>query len=107
LLGRQPTAIQNSSAHIRGWTLADLTRVLGIGGSYKRLARKGANFYPFPPSIARPLAVLLPGLAWGSMSLWKKHASPGDAFIRYPLEAQLETNFRTAPEIVHHQNLSV
>jgi len=95
LFGRQPTSIANTSAHLRGWTAGDLGRFLAIGGCYRRVARRGANFYPFPPILARPLAACFPGLAWGCMTLWHKRADAqyADAFLRYPAVRQLETNF--------------
>jgi len=99
--GRQPTPIANTSAHIRGWTTGDLGRFLAIGGCYKKVGRRGANFYPFPALLARPLAWLFPGLAWGSMTLWQKRpdAEYGDAFVRFPAEHRLETNFYTGGEV--------
>ena len=98
--GRQPTCIANTSAHLRGWTVGDLGRFLSIGKCYTRLGRRGANFYPFPPWIAKPLAACFPGLAWGCMTLWQMQ--PGvrysDAFVRFPGEHRLETNFYTGRE---------
>ncbi len=97
MFGNQPTSISNSSAHLRGWTAKDLGRFLKIGGCYTRVARKGANFYPFPPCLARPLAACLPGMAWGCMTLWEKKQDSEytNEFLLYPGNNQLQTNFYT------------
>jgi SAM-dependent methyltransferase len=94
-LGRQPTAIQNNTAHVRGYTKRDLCRfVEGVSGNaYALEGFGGGNFYPFPPAIARPLAVVFPTFAWGIFFKFKKKKPAGNAFIEYPVKNQLETNF--------------
>jgi SAM-dependent methyltransferase len=95
LLGRQPTSIQNSTAHVRGYTRGDLLTFLerGFPGGYRLRARGGSNFYPFPPLIARPLAAALPGMAWGLFLLLRKERPYGGQFVEYPARERLETNF--------------
>jgi hypothetical protein len=62
-------------------------------GGYRMVARTGANFYPFPSAIAKPLARLLPGLAWGIVVALEKTRTYNDQFIRFVRQQQLETNF--------------
>lgn len=95
LIGQQPTCIQNCSAHVRGFTFADLNRLLGIfPGGFELICRRGANFYPFPPRAAQFLARVFPSMAWGLFLLLKK-TKPYDRpyFLEYPSNLKLETNF--------------
>jgi SAM-dependent methyltransferase len=88
LLGRQPTAIQNATAHVRGYTRGDLLRVAerGFPGGYTLRNFGGSNFYPFPAAIAKPLAATLPGMAWGIFLLLRKEREYTGEFLRYPQE---------------------
>lgn len=93
--GRQPSPLQNNSAHIRGFTKGD---VLGFiescfPGGYRLMRFGGSNFYPFPPMIARPLAAVFPTFAWGIFFLFEKQRDYRDEFLRYPVNERLETNF--------------
>jgi ubiquinone/menaquinone biosynthesis C-methylase UbiE len=94
-IGRQPTAIQNNTAHVRGYTRRDLKKFIEVvsGHAYKPEGFGGGNFYPFPPAIAKPLAAVFPTFAWGIFFKFKKVKSCGNEFIKYPVENQLETNF--------------
>jgi SAM-dependent methyltransferase len=96
VLGKQPTCIQNNSAHLRGYTKNDFKKLLNSGfpGGYTLAGFGGSNFYPFPSTIAKPLAILLPTMAWGIFMHWKKEKryKEGD-FLRFVEEKQLETNF--------------
>jgi SAM-dependent methyltransferase len=95
LLGRQPTVIQNRSAHLRGYTKHDLLRTFEVvfPGGYELEGFQGANFYPLPPMLARPMARLLPNGAWGIFLLLKKNRPYHDEFLTYPAAQKLETNF--------------
>lgn len=97
LAGRQPTCIQNSSAHIRGFTASDLIKFIDIfPGGYELMNRKGSNFYPFPAIVAKPLAVMLPHLAWSNFLLLKKvKPYKMDYYKQFPVVNKLETNFKT------------
>ena len=93
LLGKQPTPIQNDSAHLRGYTKSDILQFLKIWGGYEVTDFKGSNFYPFPPVIAKPLAEIFPNMAWSIFFLLKKTKKYNDEFIKWPEEKRLETNF--------------
>ncbi len=95
LLGRQPTPIQNATAHVRGYTRGDLQRALDLPfpGGYQRVGFGGSGFYPFPPSIAKPLAAALPTMAWGMFLMLRKRRPYGREFLEYPVRERLETNF--------------
>ncbi|MGC8622268.1 MAG: class I SAM-dependent methyltransferase [Caldisphaera sp.] len=93
LAGRQPTCIKNKSAHVRGFTKYDMIDLLNLWGGYKLIDFKGSNFYPFPPFVAKLLASLLPSMSVSIFFLLEKTEKYNDAFIRYPIENKLETNF--------------
>ena len=100
--GRQPTAIHLHSAHIRGYTRDGLMSFLARAwpDGYTVTGRGGSNFYPFPAALARPLARLFPGLAWGMfLSLRKSDRPYSDEFIRYPVENRLETKYWVGPKL--------
>ena len=93
LMGKQPTPIQNDSAHVRGFTKSDFLQFLQIWGGYELIAFKGSNFYPFPPLIAEPLAKLQPNMAWSIFFLLRKARAYENEFVKWPIQKRLETNF--------------
>lgn len=95
LLGRQPTCLQNDSAHVRGYTRHDLLSTLGhvFPGGYRLENFGGSNFYPFPAAIAKPLAKLLPNHAWAIFLLFKKIRPYSRQFLDFPVQQELQTNF--------------
>jgi SAM-dependent methyltransferase len=94
-LGRQPSPLKNNSAHVRGFTKSDMEQLMesAFPGGYRLDHFGGSNFYPFPPVIARPLARMLPTMAWGIFFDFKKVKPYGREFLDYPKTMQLETNF--------------
>ena len=96
-LGKQPTQHKVCSAHVRpfskGDTLAFLNACFPAG--YDLVAFRGAQFYPFPRLLARPLAKLLPTLAFSIFFMIRKTQTYNGEFAMYPGLAQLETNFWT------------
>jgi len=99
LFGRQPSVIKTASAHVRGFTRADLLHFLdqACPGVFALRDHAGANFYPLPPVLARPLARALPGLAWGLFLRLEKQREYRGEFLTFPARARLETNFYTGP----------
>lgn len=99
MLGRQPTAIQTASAHIRGFTKHDLLRFFGkcFPDGYELVAFGGSNFYPFPPAIAKPLAAIWGGGAVSIFLLLRKRRPYAGSFIEYPEREKLETNYFLGP----------
>jgi len=95
LVGRQPTVIQNRSAHVRGFSKHDLLRFLDavFQGGFVLKEFGGSNFYPLPPFLARPMARLLPNGAWGIFFLFEKRRRYTREFLEYPKKEELETNF--------------
>lgn len=95
LAGRQPSTIQNNSAHVRGYTKKDVLELLNscFQGGYEMKMFGGSNFYPFPSPLAKPLAKMFPGMAWSIFLLLKKVKSYDKQFLEYPIYQQLETNF--------------
>jgi hypothetical protein len=71
---RQPSPIKTASAHVRGYTKNDIEHFLSscFPGGYQFKFFGGSNFYPFSPSLARPLAKVFPNLAWGIFFLLQK-----------------------------------
>ena len=94
-LGMQPTSIKVNSAHVRGFTRGSILQFLEevYPGGYELRDFRGANFYPFPPVLARPLAAAFPGLAWGMFLLFEKKHSYDRQFLAAPVEQELETNY--------------
>ena len=94
-LGRQPSPIKSASAHVRGFTRPDLMHFVDscFPAGYRLEDFGGSNFYPFPATIARPLAKAFPSLAWGIFLKLKKSASYNRQFLEFPRAQQLETNF--------------
>jgi SAM-dependent methyltransferase len=99
LIGRQPTPIQNASAHVRGYTRHDLIRFLSLcfPGGYELKHFGGSNFYPFPPILARPMAHILPNMAWGIFLMFEKKKTYSHQFLEFPVEQKLETNYFLGP----------
>lgn len=95
LIGRQPTTIQNDTAHVRGYTKPDFRKFIeGVSDNmYKVEGFGGGNFYPFPPAIAKPLAKVLPTFAWAIFFSYRKVKPANNNFKKFPVEKQLETNF--------------
>jgi SAM-dependent methyltransferase len=100
LVGRQPTSLTNSSAHVRGYTRRDLMELLDepFPGGFRVVESRGANFYPLPALLARPAARLWPGAAWGFFGRFEKARGYDGGYLRWPLREQLETNFYLGPE---------
>jgi len=95
LLGRQPTCLQNHSAHVRGYTRHDILRLLNLvfPGGYDLVEFGGSNFYPFPRWFAKPLAKLMPNNAWAIFLLLKKVKPYNGEFLEFPIQKELQTNF--------------
>lgn len=95
LCGKQPTVIQNHSAHVRGYTKHDILRLLKMifPGGYTLRGFGGTNFYPFPPLLAKPMARMLPNGAWGIFLLFEKKRHYQEEFLAHPVTKGLETNF--------------
>ncbi|TVM00902.1 MAG: class I SAM-dependent methyltransferase [Candidatus Brocadia sp. WS118] len=95
VLGKQPSSIKTASAHIRGFTREDMVEFLEscFPGGYKLKAFGGSNFYPFPPAVAKSLAVLFPTMAWGIFFMFEKQRTYKQEFLEFPKARQLETNY--------------
>jgi SAM-dependent methyltransferase len=99
-LGRQPTSLAMLSAHLRGFTRGDVERFLAgtFPGGYARRSFAGSNFYPFPPFLARPLARVLPGMAWGIFFRFTKERAYRGEILRYLETNPLETTYWKGPQ---------
>jgi SAM-dependent methyltransferase len=99
LLGRQPSVIKTASAHVRGFTRSDLVHFLEAAspGTFVLREHGGANFYPLPRALARPMARALPSLAWGLFLRLVKQREYRGEFLSFPARERLETNFYTGP----------
>ena len=63
LFGFQPASIGVLSAHVRGFTRPGFREFATCDGYFRLEAVRGANVYPLPPSLARPLARAFPGVS--------------------------------------------
>jgi hypothetical protein len=95
LLGKQPTSIQTDSPHIRGFTregvLKFVSRCFPSGYALKGFG--GSNFYPFPATVAKPLAAAFPRMAWGIFFLLEKVRAYDGEFLTYAKENAPSTSF--------------
>jgi SAM-dependent methyltransferase len=108
-IGRQPSPLKNNSAHVRGYTKHDLLNFVKccFPNGYALREFGGANFYPFPPVLAKPLARVLPNMAWGIFLRLERTQVPyAREFIDYPIVNQLETNFYTGPGVSDRATLT-
>jgi len=94
-VGKQPTSLANWSAHVRGYTNPDLVATLNkpFPGGFAVRARGGSNFYPFPSPLAKLAARIWPGGAWGLFLRFEKLKPYDGAYLRWPRDYELETNF--------------
>lgn len=96
-LGRQPTQHKVCSAHVRPFSKSDTVVFLNacFPGGYELVAFRGSQFYPFPRSLSRILANMLPTFAFSIFFMIRKVKEYNDEFALYPGRAQLESNFWT------------
>ncbi len=97
LFGKHPTQAKACSAHVRCFSRNDFLLFLQecFPEGYSLKSFDGSQFYPFPPAISRPLARLLPSMAFSIFFLLQKQKTYATGFLDYPARARLETNFRT------------
>lgn len=97
LFGVQPTQHKLCSAHVRSFSKDDTLKFIEacFPGGYELAAFGGAQFYPFPRRLARPLANLFPSAAFSIFFLLRKRREYSGEFAAYPARAKLETNFWT------------
>lgn len=94
-IGKQPTAIQTASAHVRGFTKHDTLRFLRkcFPEGYQLKSFGGSNFYPFPGLLARPLAKIWSNGSVSIFMLLEKTRDYEGSFTAYPVTEKLETNY--------------
>lgn len=97
LFGVHPTQHKMCSAHVRPFSKRDTLKFVNtcFPGGYRLGGFGGAQFYPFPPRIARLLANAFPTAAFSIFFLLQKQRKYSEEFAAYPARAQLETNFWT------------
>lgn len=105
LLGKHPTQHKLCSAHVRPFSKSDFLAFLNdcFPGGYELADFRGAQFYPFPGKIARPLAYPFPSLAFTIFFLIRKMKEYHDEFATYPSRARLETNFWSGDVLTESQ----
>jgi len=107
LFGKQPTCLQNHSAHVRGYTRHDVLRLFQMvfPDGYRLEAFGGSNFYPLPAWLAKPFAKLAPNNAWSIFFLLKKVRPYERQFLEFPIQKALETNFYLGDEAGRFQHI--
>ena len=100
LFGFHPTAHKLTSAHVRVFSKRDtLIFYNDIGNSFCKVEKYwGSQFYPFPKTISRFLANILPNLAFSSFYLIRKTGPYCNEFKEWPEYAKLQTNFFAGKE---------
>lgn len=91
-LGEQPASIELLGPHIRGFTKNSLARFLTADDYFRVLQVRGANFYPFPPAIARRLSRWLPTLSVVLILLCQRTDKEG-TFIQVLKDRIYETDY--------------
>ena len=97
LFGQQPTTIEVLGPHVRSYTRASFTRFLETNSYFKVIDFKGANFYPFPPALSKPLSRLFPESSVGAFFLVERTHKQGD-FTEILEQQFFETPFYTGRE---------
>lgn len=95
LLGRHPTQYKLSGPHVRPFSIPDMKQFLATcwPGGFAVEAVAGAQFYPLPTALARPITRLAPGLAFSIFFKLRKMAAYDGEFLDYPPRNKLQTNF--------------
>lgn len=92
LMGMQPSPVEVLGPHVRGFTRGGFARFARAGGFFSVRAVRGANFYPFPPLLARPLARALPTFAVSLFFLCVRTEKEG-SFLQVLDERAFETPY--------------
>jgi len=97
LLGIHPTCAKLISGHMRVYSKSDvLFFYRTIADRFVQLESfYGAQFYPLPRRLSRPLSAALPSLAVSIFFLFRKTAAYDGEFLEWLSKAHLETNFYT------------
>jgi 2-polyprenyl-3-methyl-5-hydroxy-6-metoxy-1,4-benzoquinol methylase len=95
LFGQHATQHKLYSAHVRVFSRPDTEKFFEVcwPGGYEVVEFAGSQFYPFPRSIARPLANMFPGAAFSIFWLLRKTKKYTDGFLQHPIKAELQTPF--------------
>lgn len=93
--GYQPRCIRADSAHVRGFTPSELIDIFAKLSGKSIIFKKylGANFYPFPPVLAKLAARLMPSLAVSVFVLFEKISEYRPNLLREREQQKLETNY--------------
>jgi hypothetical protein len=70
-----------------------LTAAVDVGAARGDDLALTREVYPFPPVLARPLAAIFPGMAWGIFLRLEKQRPYYREFLEFPVRARLETPF--------------
>ena len=97
LFGKHPTQAKSFSAHVRCFSKNDFLSFFEetFPRGYSLSMFLGSQFYPFPAEISRFLSGVFPNLAFCLFFLLRKDKEYSDSIIKYPVDARLETNFKT------------
>ena len=91
-LGEQPSSIELLGPHVRGFAKNSLVRFITADNYFRVLQVRGANFYPFPPVIARRLSHWLPTLSVVLILLCQRTEKEG-TFIQVLDDRFYETDY--------------
>lgn len=94
LIGQQPVCIRMPGPHVRGITKEGFYQFVTTDDYFKVKVISGANFYPFPPMIAKILAKMMPSLSISLYFLCQRTGKKGQ-FIDVLKSRFYETNYHT------------
>jgi SAM-dependent methyltransferase len=94
-VGEHPTQWKSYSAHVRPFSKPDTQRFVNVcfPRGYALVAFRGAQFYPLPVALARPMCSIWPAAAASIFFLFRKEREYQGEFLAHPVRARLETNF--------------
>lgn len=93
-LGEQPACIRMPGPHVRGITKGAFCQFITTDDYFKVDLIKGANFFPFPPAIAKFAASIFPSMSTALFFSCKRTQREGN-FIDVLKTRFYETNFFT------------
>jgi SAM-dependent methyltransferase len=94
LFGEQPLCIRMPGPHVRGITKGAFSQFITTDNYFRIIEIKGANFYPFPPNIAKAFAKILPSFSISLYFLCQRTSLKGE-FKDVLNSRRYQTNYYT------------
>jgi methionine biosynthesis protein MetW len=92
LFGMQPSSIEILGPHVRGFTKKSFEQFVTTNSFFQVLETKGANFYPFPASLANIISNIFPSMSVGLFFCLRRTEKQG-TFIEVLQQNFFQTNY--------------